>query len=455
MSHSLPSLSHSLPSRRRFLALAAGAPTAAALLSACGSTTGPVDQPGGSVPDRYAGRTRTVLWSTFADVPGRALQDLADKFNREQRDIYVEVQFQGTYDECAQKAVVGLLAGQAPDLCVLSDVKWYRFYFGDALEPWDDYIDPRELRATYNARLLGEGRVKGHHWWLPLARSTPLFYYNRTLFKKAGVPDRAPETWEEMYGWAKEITRLKTQGKPVAMEAYQKIDGDWQFQCTAWQWGGAYSNGLDVAIDHEATVAAGEWQRKLVHKDRIAYMSTDPAGDMGNQLIATLVTSTGGLKKISEMAKAGGWELGTGFLPRHKEFGVTTGGGGLGMFKRVPKERKQAAAEFVRFLARPENAAQWTVQTGYMPVVPAATKSPALAKLLTEDPNFSTAVKQLPHTRKGDQVRMMVPNANVQIYTGLQKIWTGNTPAHQAFSDVASRLRKGVDRHRQSIEEHL
>ncbi|MDW6064893.1 extracellular solute-binding protein [Streptomyces sp. FXJ1.4098] len=90
---------------------------------------------------------------------------------------------------------------------------------------------------------------------------------------------------------------------------------------------------------------------------------------MGNQLIATLITSTGGLKKISEMAKAGGWELGTGFLPRHKEFGVTTGGGGLGMFKRVPKERKQAAAEFVRFLARPENAAQWTVQTGYMPVV--------------------------------------------------------------------------------------
>ncbi|MGO4429618.1 hypothetical protein AB4Z54_65490, partial [Streptomyces sp. MCAF7] len=108
---SLPSPSRSLPSRRRFLALAAGAPTAAALLSACGTTTGPVDQPGGSVPDGYSGRTRVVLWSTFADVPGRALQDLADKFNRGQRDIYVEVQFQGTYDECAQKAVVGLLAG--------------------------------------------------------------------------------------------------------------------------------------------------------------------------------------------------------------------------------------------------------------------------------------------------------------------------------------------------------
>ncbi|WP_431774421.1 ABC transporter substrate-binding protein [Streptomyces cucumeris] len=441
--------------RRRFLALAAGAPTAAAVLSGCGSTTGTVSQPGGAAPGRYAGRTRVVLWSTFADVPGQALQGLADAFNRAQRDIYVDVQFQGTYDECAQKAVVGLLGGQAPDLCVLSDVKWYRFYFGDALEPWDGYLDPAELRRTYNARLLAEGRVKGRHWWLPLARSTPLFYFNRTLFRRAGVPDRAPGTWEELHDWSKEITRIRTQGKRVALEAYQKIDGDWQFQCSAWQWGGAYSRGLDVTLDQDAAVAAGEWQRALVHRDRVAYMSTDPAGDMGNQLIATLVTSTGALKKISEMAKAGGWDLGTGFLPRHEEFGVSTGGGGLGMFKRVPHHRKQAAAEFVRFLARPENAAEWTVRTGYLPVVPAATEAPALASLLKKDPNFSTAVRQLPHTRKGDQVRMMVPNANVQIYTGLQRIWTADTPAREAFEGVALRLRKGVDRHRESIEEHL
>jgi sn-glycerol 3-phosphate transport system substrate-binding protein len=447
-------MTHPLLGRRRLLQTGAGLASAAAL-SACGRTSGTVSQPGGSVPDKYRGRTRVVVWSTFADVPGDALQGLADAFNREQNDIYVEVQFQGTYDECAQKAVVSLLAAQAPDLCVLSDVKWIRFYFGDALDSWDEYFKPGELTATYNEKLLSEGRQQDRTWWLPLARSTPLFYYNRTLFKKAGVPDRAPKTYQELYEWSKEITKLKVGGNRVALEAYQKIDGDWQFQCSAWEFGGSYSDGLDVRIDQGGAVEAGEWQRKLIFKDRIAYMADTPTNDMGNQLIATVVTSTGGLKQLTEMAKTGGWELGTGFLPKQEKFAVNTGGGGLGIFRRSPRERKQAAVEFVRFLARPENAATWAVQTGYMPVVPAAVTSPELAKLLRDDPNYSTAVKQLELTSKGDQVRMMIPNANVRIYTALQRIWSGNTPSQQAFSEVGDQLRKSVDRYRTMIEEHL
>ncbi|MFI6348359.1 ABC transporter substrate-binding protein [Streptomyces sp. NPDC050560] len=440
--------------RRRFLGVGGGLAGAAAL-AACGRTSGPVSQPGGVVPGKYRGRTRIVLWSTFADIPGDTLKSLADAFNESQQDIYVEVQFQGSYDECAQKAIISLLAAQAPDLCVLSDVKWSKFYFGDALDPWDDYFDPGELDATYNKKLLDEGRLKGHTWWLPLARSTPLFYYNRTLFKKAGVPDRAPTTYTELYEWAKEFTKIKINGKAVALESYQKIDGDWQFQCTAWQFGGAFSRGLDVTLDEGGAVEAGEYQRKLIFRDRIAYMADSPTNDMGNQLTATVITSTGGLKQLTEMAKTGGWELGTGFLPKQKKFAVNTGGGGLGIFRRAPRERKQAAVEFVRFLARPENAATWAVQTGYLPVVPAAVHTPELAKLMKDDPNFTTAVKQLELTRKGDQVRMMIPNANVRVYTGLQGIWSANTPAEKAFHGVADQLRKGVDHYRETIEKHL
>lgn len=75
---------------------------------------------------------------------------------------------------------------------MLSDVKWYKFYFGDALEPWDSYFARGELERTYNPRLLSEGTRRGHTWWLPLARSTPLFYYNKTLFKKAGCTGAPP-----------------------------------------------------------------------------------------------------------------------------------------------------------------------------------------------------------------------------------------------------------------------
>ncbi|WP_256481922.1 extracellular solute-binding protein [Micromonospora sp. RHAY321] len=60
-----------------------------------------------------------------------------------------------------------------------------------------------------------------------------------------------------------------------------------------------------------------------------------------------------------------------------------------------PPKRKDAAFEFVRFAAKPENVAQWSVDTGYLPSTKAAQQTPELQKLFTERPGYTIAVEQL------------------------------------------------------------
>jgi glycerophosphoryl diester phosphodiesterase len=53
---------------------------------------------------------------------------------------------------------------------------------------------------------------------------------------------------------------------------------------------------------------------------------------------------------------------------------VPTGGGGFGIMAYAGKERKQAAWAFIEYCAEPASAAYRSLQTGYLPVVPAAAR---------------------------------------------------------------------------------
>jgi sn-glycerol 3-phosphate transport system substrate-binding protein len=435
--------------RRAFLGLGL-----ATSLAGCGyrSPDAEYDQPAGTVPKQYANRTRVVFWSSYGGANGKAVGKLVARFNESQSDVYVEAQFQGSYDDVAQKVAAGLIARQAPDIAVLSDVTWERFFLNDALEPLNGYFTDGFGPAVYHQKLFNEYVVKGQSWCVPFARSTPILYYNRDVFAKAGLPDRAPRTWSELRSWGDLLAKVDAKGRPMRTLALAKVDGDWQFQGNVWQFGGAYSNGLDVAIDQDGAVAAGEWQRQLIHVDGHGYMASSPMTDFAGGLVAMCQDSTGGLKSAMSKAK---FEVGAGFIPSEVAAGIATGGGGIGMFRNASAERKQAAAAFLAFLALPENSAWWTTQTGYLPVVDKARDDPTLKKLVADQPNYGVAIAQLANARQQDAIRLYGRNANVAIYTGLQQIYADNAAPKKVFGAVARRLEAIGDEVRRLYEEKV
>jgi sn-glycerol 3-phosphate transport system substrate-binding protein len=388
-----------------------------------------------------AGRVSVVYWSSWGGKNGEGVQKLVDDFNASQSDIVVENQFQGSYEETAQKLAAAMAARQTPDMVSLSEVTWNRFYINQTLQPLDDLFAKANFNpADYVDPLINEGTRQGKIWWVPFARSTPLFYYNRDVFKEAGLPDRGPETWAELREWGAELMKVGGENMKVFAFTTAKNYNAWHFQGNVWQWGGAYSDKeLNALIDEPATVEAGEWVRKFVHEDKMGYMTDDQSTDFINGVCATTSQSTGSLGGIATAAK---FAVGTAFLPQNKQFGCPTGGAGLGILAAAPAEKKDAAVEFLKFLAKPENVVFWSKHSGYMPATDSAREAPDMQQYFTQNPNYKVAVEQLPKTQPQDTARLLIPNGDQTIGTGLERILVNNEPADKVFADVATQLER-------------
>lgn len=442
-------------SRRSFLVASGGALVSLGAFG-CGGGGGNqanVSQPESTnrVPQEAQGRTRVVFWTSFGDELGETMQQLVDDFNGSQGDIFVENQFQGSYEETAQKLATALQARQIPDMVILSEVTWNRFYLNESLQSLSGYFGDGFSPDAYVDSLIDEGTRQGEVWWVPFARSTPLFYYNRDMFSEAGLPDRGPETWDELREWGEAIMGLEGNPKVHALTTATNYNA-WYFHGNVWQWGGNYSDGLEITIDEAPAVEAGEWMRRFVHEDNMAYMAQDQSVEFTNGLAATATQSTGSLGGVIETAN---FEVGTSMLPEQREFGCPTGGSGIGVMAAAPDERKQAAFEFIKFAAQPDKAAFWSTNTGYMPVVKEARDSQEMQNYFRENPNFRVAVDQLAKTRPQDLARTIIPNGDTTIGGGLERIYANNDPADRVFANVAQQLERDAEGVRDQAEGRL
>ncbi|GIL30600.1 ABC transporter substrate-binding protein [Actinocatenispora comari] len=425
--------------------------TGVAAMSGC---AGSFQQTAGTVPGKYAKRQHVVFWHSFGGTPLAVLTELVAKFNASQSDIYVEAQFQGSYEMTMQKLATAIVAKQVPDICVLSEITWRKIHLADALEPYNDFFDGDVQPDQFIDQFIDEGTVQGKLWWLPFARSTPIFYYNKTLFEKAGLSADGPESWEQLQEWAPAIMRQKTAaGRPKVL-ALGSTYASWYLQSNIWTWGGHYSNGLDVKFDTKPVQAAGQWMVDFVRKHQAAYLSQKPDQDMGSGITACYLSSTGGLTQAGLNAKGGHYQVGTAFLPQHDgNFGCPTGGSGIGVLKYAAKSRKEAAWQFLKFLAQPKNSAHWTVGTGYLPVVKAAQQEPELIKA-TKDKNYLTALKQLPKTQPQDLIRLIVSSAGDTMDEQLTKLYSSNASVPDVFDRLDKKLGSLADLIRETYDSH-
>ena len=435
--------------RRGFLTAAGSAAGALALAGTASGCSGDFRQTVGSVPRAYAGRTHLVVWHSFGSVAGDTLQGLVDAFNEEQNEIYVETQFQGGYEVTMQKLATSIRAKQIPDLVTLSEVTWRKMHLAGTLEPLSGYFDQEVNPDSYVDQFIDEGHVGGETWWIPFARSTPLFYYNKEAFAKAGLSDRPPKSWEE---YRELVPGLLDHGYRGL--ALGDTHSSWVLHANIWNWGGNYSKDLDVTIDEEPSMRAIQWLVDLVREDQGGYFAKDATVDIGNGVAAATMTSTGSLTNVMEAAKGGDVEVGTGFLLEYDgQHSCPTGGSGFGIMADAAPHRKEAAWEFLKFLARPERSAEWSMGTGYLPVVKEAQQDPKLVKLMADDPNFRTAVEQLPLTRPQDLIRLIVGNGGELLDKTFVKLYSSNVEVTSTVERLASQLRNRAELVRPLYEE--
>lgn len=207
-------------SRRRFLtglALAPFAATVGLASSGCGRGRGK--------------RTLVRFWNGFTGPDGRTMLRIVQRFNAANPDVQVLMQ-RMDWNTCYNKLFVAGLGGRAPELFVVHTRNMERFARAGFLRANDDLvtgaqgIDLQDLDAN-----VWEGvSFGGKHYALPLDVHALGMYYNRSLFREAGLVDgqgnpKVPTNRPEFLDALKAMTRPGSGGQP----------DHWGFVFTNWE----------------------------------------------------------------------------------------------------------------------------------------------------------------------------------------------------------------------------
>lgn len=419
----------------------------AATLAACGGPT--VGESGGAATDKatdWASITPAKEITFWSNHPATSKDFETELIRRFTADSGIKVNLVtagSSYDEVAQKFQAATGSNNLPDVVIASDVWWFRYMINGQILPMDKLAEHLKFdTADFNKTLYGDYEFNKSHWAVPYARSTPLFYYNRDVWEKAGLPDRAPKTWDEFDEWAPKI-QAAGNVPPMALGKGTSWTA-WWFCNFIWGQGGAYSKDWKVTLDTpEATAAAKRVQSMIYDKKSAAVAATDQVADFGAGVTSSMMGSTGNLKGILAAAK---FKVGTGFLPEGKTGpACPTGGTGLAISSGKSPEQQLAAGMFLKFITNTENTSYFSSNTGYMPVRTSAVEGPTMKAVYAKTPQFRTAVDQLATTRSQDWARVFVPNADKDLTTALEKIMLQNADPAGAFAIAATSITKSYE----------
>src|SRR3954470_20569463 len=270
-------------SRRRFLGLAAGGLSAAAL-AACsgGPSTTSTDSSGKPETLDYTGvkpAGSITFWSSNPGSSQAVTQEIIDAFHQSQSDIKVQLVSAGsTYEDIAQKFQAAQAGGTLPDLVVLSDVWWFRYYMQDSIVPLDSLFKALNWDTSdFREQLLTDYKYKESTWAVPWARSTPLFYWNKAHWAAAGLPDRAPATWQEFAEWAPKLQAAGLGTQHAFQQPALANYAGWSFQNVLWGWGGGWSKkeSFDIICNSKESAAAIQFLQDSVYKDAWAGVASN------------------------------------------------------------------------------------------------------------------------------------------------------------------------------------
>jgi len=348
-----------------------------------------------------AAQAETELTMYYPIAVGGALTEVVDGivagFEEENPDIKVNAIYSGNYDDTRVRALSALNSGEPAQLAVMFSIDAYDLIEQDLIVPFDNLVEDKAWLDSFYPALMANGQIEGKTWGIPFQRSTIVAYYNKDMFREAGLdPESPPTTWYDLISMGKKLTKDDTYGIMIPSTGYPY----WMFQALAIQNGVEVmaGDGMSTSFDDPAVVDTLEFWKSLSADYGIMPTGTVEWGTLRQAFLegqtAMMWHSTGNLTAVKKNAE---FDFGVAMLPGNKRLGSPTGGGNFYIFKDTSDEEKAAALKLIEYMTAPEQAAQWSIATGYMGVSPAAYETDALKSYTEEFPPALVARNQLEH----------------------------------------------------------
>jgi multiple sugar transport system substrate-binding protein len=266
---------HDLPferkqlTRRKFVAVTAGA-GAAFLLASCGGKSGDEVAGGGGGEATGGGSGYTgpnvdlQFWNGFTGGDGPFMRDLVKQFDSEHDNIKVKMVVQ-QWADYYQKVPQAVQGGRGPDVGIMHVDQLATNAARNVIIPLDDVAEELKLEEGDFAKVVWDaGIYEEKRFGIPLDTHPLGFYYNKAHMQKAGI--ESPPLTREAHDEA--LERLQRAGFKNPFWQSSTWPAHLMFMSLLWQFGGdLYNEDASKATwNSDAGVEALTWQVDLVKK---------------------------------------------------------------------------------------------------------------------------------------------------------------------------------------------
>lgn len=399
--------------------------------------------------------TEIELWHAMSGANTQRIEAIAQGFNEQQGDYKVVPSFKGTYAETLTGGIAAFRAGNPPAILQVQEVATASFMaakgairpVAEVMEEAGEPFDP----TSYVAAVTGYYTAPdGQMLSFPFNSSTPVLYYNKDLFRQAGLdPDRPPATWEEM---GEATKKLREAGVPCG---YTTTWISWvQLENMSARHGQEFAtrnNGFD-GLDASLRIAEPLFVK---HIGQLAEWQKTKQFDYGGRTNKATPKFTSGECALFTESSAGyanvkaGAQFDWGIAPLpywasevEEPSNTIIGGASLWVMARKPPEVYAGVAKFFSYLSQPEVQAKWATETGYLPITPAAYEHIKQQGFFEENPGTETGILQMnpnePAKVKGIRLGNFLQIRDI-VDEELEKVWAGQASAEEALRVAAER----------------
>lgn len=400
--------------------------------------------------------TDIYWWHAMSGELGRQVEKLATDFNASQPAYRVVPVYKGSYVETVNAAIFSFRSRSQPAIVQVNEIATATMMAAKgAIYPvhalMRDESEPFQP-ATYLPAVTGYYTdLAGNMLSFPFNASTPILYYNKEQFRKAGLdPEVAPKTWPEVGAAAQ---RLRVSGVAcgftthwpswVNIENFSAMH-DVPIATKANGFGGLDTQltiNNPLVVRHIAQLA--EWQKTKVYDYSGRVTTAEPRFQNGECGIFLGSSAT-----RADILKNAKFDVGFGNFPywpgvQGAPRNTIIGGATLWVLRDRPREEYKGVARFFAFLSKADVQAGWHQATGYLPITRAAYDLSRERGFYDRNPGSAIAVEQMmratpTENSKGLRLGSFVLIRDV-IEDEMEQAFAGKKPAKEAMDAAVER----------------
>jgi len=366
--------------------------------------------------------TVIMWWHAMSGELGRQIEKLAADFNASQSEYRIVPSYKGNYTETVTAAIFAFRSRSQPAIVQVNEIATAtmmaaRGAIYPVFELMRDEAEAFSPTAYLPAVTGYYSDAAGNMLSFPFNASTPILYYNKNLFRAAGLdPDLAPKTWAEVGAAAK---RLRAAGAvcgfTTSWPSWINIENFAAFHNLPISTRANGFDGLDAVLtfNNPATVRhitqLAEWQATKVFDYSGRATSAEPRFQKGE--CGIFIGSSATRADIMANSK---FEIGYGMLPYWPDVAgapqnTSIGGATLWVLRDRPRAEYKGVARFFGYLSKPEIQAAWHQNTGYLPVTRAAFDLTRAQGFYDRNPGTAISIEQItlkPPTENSRGIRL-------------------------------------------------